>query len=120
MTNQSERKTKDNSFSSFAIGVSVGVAASLLFGTDEGRKFVKKIVDVIPDKYKVFPKSPLNVAPTPHSVAPLLPLQETQHHTTYEYLSTTTQNSPGRRETPPPPAPVVRPSRPELFQPTKS
>lgn len=110
MTTPSRTKAKDNSFSSFAVGVSVGVAASLLFGTEEGRSLVKRIVDAIPDKYKNVPEPLERVVSemTPHStptIIPVIPVQETPHHFTI------------RSEAPPPPAPLIRPSRPEPFHP---
>src|SRR5258706_6763749 len=121
MMNPSKKSRSDNSFSSFAIGVSVGVVASLLFGTDEGRKLVQKVIDSVPEKYKNLPETPalrslgevgsLRSSAFGGSAArqspPILdiPLQETPHHATYT-------------EAPPPAAPHVRPSRPEAFIPS--
>jgi hypothetical protein len=94
------KKHEDHNFSSFATGVSIGVVAALLFGTEEGRKLVKNILDSIPEKYKKVPEalSPSkidyqNVPPTPIIVP-----QETPHHTTFDI------------EAPPPPAPSVHPT----------
>lgn len=127
MTTPSKKPTTDNSFSSFAVGVSVGVAAAFLFGTDEGRKLVKKVIDTIPEKYKKFPEPdsslhhPVIARFVPESVgaglaparihenhAPILdlPLQETPHHSTYDF------------EAPPPPPPHVRPTHPEPYIPS--
>lgn len=107
MTTPSKPKSKDNSFSAFSLGVTVGVAASLLFGTEEGRSLVKKCLNSIPDKYKQVPepvqKIISDVSPQQHfTEVPIIPQQETSHHATYPY-----------REAPPRPAPYVRPSRPD-------
>lgn len=91
MTTPSE-KPSTGSFSSFGIGIVLGVAATFLFGTEEGRKLIKKLVDSIPEK-----SSPRTM--------PFLPTEETQHHATFE--------------APPPPEPKVRPIRPEPFKPSK-
>ncbi|TRZ47080.1 YtxH domain-containing protein, partial [bacterium] len=56
-------RNEDHHFSSFAMGVSVGVVAALLFGTEEGRKIVKNALDAIPDKYKQIPEK--HLPPTP-------------------------------------------------------
>ena len=128
MTTPSRPKSKDNSFSSFAVGVSVGVAASLLFGTNEGRKLVKRFVDAIPDKYKTIPDiGPLqDVSRQSHSaVNPVILTQETAHHATFDsslqrgtpWQSAPIHTEPHFTESPPPPAPFVRPSRPEPFHP---
>jgi len=113
------RTNKDNSFSAFAVGVAVGVAASFLFGTEDGRALVKRVLDAIPDKYKNIPDPVRKIAVelTPHSephLTPVIPVQETAHHTTYDYLSSTRFSS---HEAPPPPAPLVHPTRPEPFNP---
>jgi hypothetical protein len=107
--NPSKKSRSDNSFSSFAIGVSVGVAAAFLFGTDDGRKLVKKVVDSLPEKYKKIPEETVPYTDnqtenysTQHPVLDI-PLQETPHHSTYNF------------EAPPPAPPHVRPSRPEPF-----
>lgn len=89
MTTPSD-KPKSASFSSFGLGIALGVAGAFLFGTEEGRKLVKKFVDSIPER------------PAPRSM-PFITPEETQHHATYE--------------APPPPPPSVRPSRPEPFTP---
>ena len=75
----------------FAFGILFGVAATYLFGTDEGRKIVKKLVDSIPDS-------------SLRQSIPIIHPEETQHHSTLE--------------SPPPPSPLVRPVRPEPFKPT--
>lgn len=98
-------KHQDTHFSSFAMGATIGVIAALLFGTEEGRKIVKKILDAIPDKYKKIPD-----ALTPHDepTAPRTPIitpQETPHHTTFAPENTLV-------EAPPPPPPVIRPHHP--------
>lgn len=76
---------------SFAFGILFGVAATFLFGTDEGRKLVKKLVDSFPNP---------SLPPT----TPLIFPEETRHHATFE--------------PPPPPEPKVRPTRPVPFKPT--
>lgn len=116
MTNQFDKKVKDNSFSSFAVGVSVGVAASFLFGTEEGRRLVKRLVDAIPEKYKHLPDSSPNATYTP-----VISPQETEHHTTFDYHhKNPSQQISFSQETPPPPPPLVRPSHPEPFRPGQS
>lgn len=90
MTNPSDKKT--SSSLPFAFGILFGVAATFLFGTDEGRKLVKKVIDSLPEK------QPHNFSSTPRFTP-----EETQHHTTFE--------------APPPPEPNVHPSRPEPFRP---
>lgn len=87
-------RNEDHHFSSFAMGVSVGVVAALLFGTEEGRKIVKNALDAIPDKYKQFPEKHL-------PLTPIITPEETPHHTTYDV------------EAPPPPPPAVHPRRPQ-------
>lgn len=94
---------KDNNFSSFAVGVSIGVIAALLFGTEQGRKIVKETLDAIPDKYKKIPESilPPQELESKTTPTPIITSYETSHHTTYEF------------ESPPPPPPVVHLSRPQ-------
>jgi len=95
------KKDKDNQFSSFAMGATVGVVAALLFGTEEGRKIVKEVLAVIPEKYKKVPE--IFISKEEHFEPPHTPIimsQETPHHTTYDF------------EPPPPPPPVVHTSRP--------
>jgi len=87
----------------FAFGILFGVAATFLFGTDEGRKIVKKVVDSIPEKYKNLDTSLRGGTPTWQSISNF-PTEETQHHAILE--------------SPPPPSPSVRPTRPEPFKPT--
>lgn len=96
MTTPSD-KPNHNSFSSFGIGIALGITAAFLFGTEEGRKLIKKLVDSIPDS---------SLRGTPRQSIPSYPIEETQHHATYE--------------APPPPAPSIRPSRPEPFTPRGS
>lgn len=113
------RPQKDNSFSSFAIGVSVGVAASFLFGTEEGRGLVKRILDAIPEKYKNIPDPIKNItngiiSQTDSHITPVIRPEETSHHATYDFLANNRFSS---SEAPPPPAPLVRPTRPETFKP---
>lgn len=43
---------KEHAFGAFTIGVAVGVGAALLFGTEDGRKLAKKILDNLPEKIK--------------------------------------------------------------------
>lgn len=104
MTTPSEKPVGNNTFSSFTVGVAFGVVVALLFGTEEGRKLVKKAVDAIPDKYK---RPPVFVDQH-HMGTPVIPLEETSHHTFEDPFN----------EAPPPPAPHVRPSRPEPFKPS--
>lgn len=92
-------RNENHHFSSFAMGVSVGVVAALLFGTEEGRKIVKNALDTIPDKYKQFPEKYL--PPTP-----IITPEETPHHATFSHEDTL-------GEAPPPPPPAVRPRRPQ-------
>jgi hypothetical protein len=93
-------KGADHHFSSFAMGATIGVIAALLFGTEEGRKLVKEVLDVIPDKYKKIPENlvPHDEPETPGT--PIITPEETPHHTTYDF------------EAPPPPPPAVHPFRP--------
>jgi hypothetical protein len=104
MTTPSEKTGHEGTFSSFTVGVAFGVVVALLFGTEEGRKLVKKGIDAIPDKYK-----------TPPVRIPLIPTEETPHHTTS--AQSPFEDSFG--EAPPPPPPHVRPTRPEPFKPAK-
>lgn len=87
-------KKPEHNFSAFAVGVSLGVIAALLFTTEEGKKTVKSILDSIPEKYKTPPDIPRT---------PIITPQETPHHTTYDFH---------QNESPPPPPPVVQPFRP--------
>lgn len=101
-------KTKENSFGSFALGVSIGVGAALLFGTDEGRKLAKSLFDSLPENIKNLKSEPILGAldSTLHqepyvsrnqtaSIGYLSEPESTPHHATYE--------------APPPPAPYVEP-----------
>lgn len=89
---------KNNPFPAFAFGLTLGIVGALAFGTEEGRKIVNKLIDSIPSKYKSPP-----VTTQPSTVkTPIIPLEETSHHTEYEA---------------PPPEPAVRLSRPEPFRP---
>lgn len=101
-TNQ-PKKIQENSFSGFALGVTVGVVAALLFGTDEGRKIVKETLNAIPEKYKKIPEDLISKIETKKETIkmPIIPVQETSHHTTYEF------------ESPPPPPPTVHLTRPQ-------
>lgn len=90
------------------MGATIGVIAALLFGTEEGRKLVKEVLDVIPEKYKKVPEvmkpivEPI-VETFEHKEAPRTPVitpMETPHHATYDF------------ESPPPPPPSVHPYRP--------
>ena len=94
---------KDNSFSSFAIGVSVGVIAALLLGTEEGRKIAKEALDAVPEKYKSAPENLLHrleehQTPSTPSTPNFEP-EETPHHATYDFHNPL--------EAPPPPPPAV-------------
>jgi len=80
MTTPSEKSGHEGNFSSFTVGVALGVVAALLFGTEEGRKIVKKAIDAIPDKYKTPPVRILQNAPR----TPIIPAEETPHHTTFD------------------------------------
>lgn len=75
------------------MGVSIGVVAALLFGTEEGRKIVKSAFDAIPDKYK-------QILGTPLPPIPIITPEETPHHATFDL------------EAPPPPPPVIHPHHP--------
>lgn len=46
-TPSSPRPRKESNFGSFAFGVTVGVSAALLLGTEEGRQFASKLLDTI-------------------------------------------------------------------------
>lgn len=105
MTSANDNKKPDSGFSSFALGVSVGVVAALLFGTDEGRKIVKKVLDNLPEKYHKIPQSveailPKNKINDETITTPVMTPFETPHHATYDF------------ETPPPPPPSVNLTRP--------
>lgn len=106
MTPPSE-KSSGGSFSTFGLGVAFGLVAAFLFGTEEGRKLVKKAVDSLPEKYKL-PKTP---AAMRQASAPFIRPEETPHHVYYpsEPLSP--------NEAPPPPPPAVHHTRPEPFRP---
>ena len=101
MTPTNPRPKTDSGFSSFALGVSIGVVAALLFGTEEGRKIVKGAFDAVPEKYKKIPESILPGKDASETVtAPILTPFETPHHATYEF------------ESPPPPPPAISLTRP--------
>lgn len=93
-------KPQDNHFSSFAMGATVGILAALLFGTEEGRKIVKKALDTIPEKYKKIPEVLLSHDEPEASRIPIITPEETPHHIIYD------------NEAPPPPPPAVHPHRP--------
>lgn len=82
------------------MGATIGIIAALLFGTEEGRKVVKEVLEAIPEKYKKVPEVllPHEEAPEPPR-EPIITPQETPHHTTYDF------------EAPPPPPPSVHPYR---------
>lgn len=103
MKNMTPNKNQDHHFSSFAMGISLGVIAALLFGTEEGRKLVKQALDAIPEKYKKVPEEIIDRLPKKetHPMTPVITPTETPHHTTYEF------------ESPPPPPPAVFPYRPQ-------
>lgn len=111
MTTPSDTSKKDGSFSSFSIGVALGVMGALLLGTEEGRNIIKKVVKAVPNKYKT---PPVNI-PHPVTTMPIIPTEETPHHTTFEH--STPFGDTISEEAPPPPAPLVRPTRPEPFTP---
>jgi len=118
MTTPSEKAGHEGAFSTFTVGVAFGVVVALLFGTEEGRKLVKKALDAIPDKYKAPPVRIPQSGPR----TPIIPAEETSHHTTFDepepsdfFHNPPFGNSFG--EAPPPPAPHVRPTRPEPFKP---
>ena len=128
MTTPSDKPKQDGSFSSFTVGVALGVMGALLFGTEEGRSIVKKVISAVPEKYKrPIPTSLRNLVnpPTPSlrgtpwqsslSTTPVIPTEETQHHTTFAYSSPFGEAIAG--EAPPPPAPHVRPTLSEPFHP---
>lgn len=98
----SPKNNQDHNFSSFAMGVSLGVVSALLFGTEEGRKLVKEILDAIPEKYKTIPeefKQPKESQT--NTPTPIIEPFETPHHTTFD------------NETPLRPAPSINPTRPK-------
>lgn len=84
------------------MGATIGVIAALLFGTEEGRKVIKEVLDVIPEKYKKVPEilKPHEETFEPPRT-PMITPQETPHHATYDF------------EAPPPPPPAVHPYRPQ-------
>ncbi len=96
MTNPVKPKTKDTTFSSFAIGVAVGIGAVLLFGTDEGKRLSQKLFESLPEKIKNLTDN------TEYPTDPLLDSPQTETPHSYQY-----QNEP-----PPPPAPHVTPRLP--------
>jgi len=98
-------KQQDNHFSSFAMGATVGVLVALLFGTDEGRKIVKEVLDSIPKKYKKIPEILMSHDEPEKPRTPIITPEETPHHTTYNPKTSF-------NEAPPPPAPLVQPLRP--------
>lgn len=101
-------KDQDHHFSSFAMGISVGVVAALLFGTEEGRKVIKEILNAIPEKYKEIPKDIFS--PKPHYDIPPTPIinpEETPHHETVTPIFS--------KESPPPAPPLVEPFRPKTI-----
>ncbi len=118
MTTPSEKTGHEGAFSTFTVGVAFGVVAALLFGTEEGRKIIKKAIDAIPDKYKTPPVRVPQSAPR----IPVIPVEETPHHTTLNEpaplgFSDNASFSNSLGEAPPPPAPHIRPTRPEPFKP---
>jgi len=91
------------------MGATIGVIAALLFGTEEGRKVVKEVLDVIPEKYKKIPENLISHKEKDEVPrTPIITPQETPHHATYEFHSTTFSS-----EAPPPPPPAVHPYRPQ-------
>lgn len=96
-------KIEDHHFSSFAMGVSLGVVAALLFGTEEGRKLVKEVLNTIPEKYKKVPEAFMPHEDIDVPRTPIITPQETPHHATYDF------------EAPPPAPPTVHPFRPQQF-----
>lgn len=93
----------DHSFSTFVMGLSVGVLGAFLFGTEEGRRIVKETLDAIPESWKKI--SPTQPKESISDFAP--PLAEpmsTPHHLV--------QN---RFEAPPPPPPSLRGTRPDYL-----
>lgn len=82
------------------MGATIGIIAALLFGTEDGRKVVKEVLDVIPDKYKKVPEKLLHKDEYKPPRTPIITPQETPHHATYEF------------EDPPPAPPMVHPFRP--------
>ena len=127
MTTPSEKSGHEGAFSTFTVGVAFGVVAALLFGTEEGRKLVKRALDAIPDKYKT---PPVRI-PSSGPRTPIIPAEETSHHTTFDepslrggtptwqsHSTSDDQFDSSFGEAPPPPAPHVRPPRPEPFKPT--
>ncbi len=102
-------KNTDHHFSSFAMGATIGVIAALLFGTEEGRKVVKEVLDVIPEKYKKVPEVLKSLKNTDEPIeaprAPVITPLETPHHATYDFHDPF--------ESPPPAPPAVHPYRPQ-------
>ena len=97
----SPNNNQDHHFSSFAMGATIGVIAALLFGTEEGRKVVKEVLNAIPEKYKNIPGNLIpHEKPEETPRTPIITPQETPHHATYDF------------EAPPPPPPAVNPFRP--------
>jgi len=76
-------KRKDPvSFSSFALGATIGAGAALLFGTKEGREIAHKVLDMIPDSVKEHLPGAEKDS-TPDFVPPVTPT-ETPHATTFK------------------------------------
>lgn len=100
--NQSDNH-QDHGFSSFSIGLTLGVVAALIIGTEEGRKIAKELYNSLPEKYKKIPETLLstNKLPDQPRVTPIIPPLETPHHATYEF------------ESPPPTPPAVPLTRPQ-------
>ena len=74
---QSNPKDAEHHFPSFMVGLTVGIAAALLLGTDEGKQITRKIIDAIPDNLKRDPEAFEPVLPQPvQTVAPRF----TDHH----------------------------------------
>lgn len=102
-------RSNDNHFSSFAVGVSLGVVSALMLGTEEGRKILKEILDAIPEKYKKVPEAfaPSKIDFTNVPPTPIIEPEETPHHTTFEFHDPVIAG-----EAPPPPPPIIHPQHP--------
>ncbi len=106
-------KATDHHFSSFAMGATIGIIAALLFGTEEGRKVVKKVLDSIPEKYKKIPDNLIHQDKPELPRTPIIIPEETPHHSTYDFHSTEVLGpNVSLGEVPPPAPPSVRPFRP--------